>query len=237
MTAACLQISHLNVHYGDLPALQDACLEIPQGGIVAVIGANGAGKSTLLKTIAGAMTPTRGRILHDGQDINGLKPFQTLARGIAMVPEGRRIFPRLSVEENLMVGGYLPKARPNRRRAMEKVFGLFPILAERRAQAGTNLSGGEQQMLAIGRALMSGPDIVLFDEISLGLAPTAIRSIYTALAEINKLGVTMVLVEQDVQRSLTSAHYAYVLRKGRVVLQGRPADLTPEAVKLAYFGD
>ncbi len=237
MSAAVLEITHVDVHYGDFQALRDVCLQIGKSRIVSIIGANGAGKSTLLKTIAGALAPTRGRVLHAGEPINGLQPYQTLARGIAMVPEGRRIFPRLTVAENLLAGAYLPRARKNRRKVMEEVFSLFPILGERAAQAGTNLSGGEQQMLAIGRALMSEPDIMLFDEVSLGLAPAVIKTIYAALARINRRGVTLVLVEQDVQRSLKTAHYAYVLQEGRVVLQGRPEEMTIEAVKAAYFGN
>lgn len=236
MTQACLKLENLNVHYGDLQALWDVSLTIETGQIVSIIGANGAGKSTLLKTIAGAMTAGSGDILHDGVRINGLRPYQTLSRGIAMVPEGRRIFPRLTVAENLQIGAYLPKARKNARQVMEKVFTLFPVLQERAGQMGTNLSGGEQQMLAIGRALMSEPDVILFDEISLGLAPKIIKDIYTSLLEINKTGVTMVVVEQDVQRSLKTAEYAYVMQEGRIVLEGRPADLTEEDVRKAYFG-
>ena len=236
MSSTVLEISNLDVHYGDLQALRNVSLEIVKGSIVSIIGANGAGKSTLLKTIAGAMAPTRGRILHAGEPINGLQPHRTLLRGIAMVPEGRRIFPRLTVAENLLAGAYLPRARKNRRETMASVISLFPILGERAAQPGANLSGGEQQMLAIGRALMSEPDVVLFDEISLGLAPAVIKNIYAALARINQRGVTMVLVEQDVQRSLKTADYAYVLQEGRVVLQGRSDEMTLEAVKKAYFG-
>jgi len=236
MTSTCLGIENLNVHYGDLQALWDVSLSIETGQIVSIIGANGAGKSTLLKSIVGVLQPTGGRILHGGEPINGLKPFQTLSRGIAMVPEGRRIFPRLTVAENLQVGAYLPRARKNSSRVMKKVFDLFPVLRDRAGQMGTNLSGGEQQMLAIGRALMSEPDVILFDEISLGLAPRIIKDIYASLLEINKTGVTMVIVEQDVQRSLKTAEYAYVMQEGRVVLQGRPADLTEEAVRKAYFG-
>lgn len=231
-----LEIRDVDVHYGDLQALWDVSLQIGHGCIVSIIGANGAGKSTLLKTIAGTMAPTRGEILHDGEPINGLKAYQTLARGIAMVPEGRRIFPRLTVKENLLVGAYLPKARKNSRNVMSRVFALFPMLEESIGQIGTNLSGGQQQMLAIGRALMSEPEVILFDEISLGLAPAVVKDIYAALLDINAQGVTMVLVEQDVQRSLKTAHYAYVLQEGRVVLQGEPAELTEEAVKKAYFG-
>lgn len=236
MNTAVLEVNHLDVHYGDLQALWDVSLRIVKGSIVSIIGANGAGKSTLLKTVAGAMSPTRGRVLHDGEPINGLPPYKTLSRGIALVPEGRRIFPRLTVAENLLAGAYLPRARRNRRKAMENIISLFPILGERAAQPGTHLSGGEQQMLAIGRALMSDPEIVLFDEISLGLAPAVIHKIYAALARINRRGVTMVLVEQDVVRSLKAAHYAYVLQEGRVVLEGRPDEMTPRAVKKAYFG-
>jgi branched-chain amino acid transport system ATP-binding protein len=236
MTATCLGIENLNVHYGDLQALWDVSFSIGTGQIVSIIGANGAGKSTLLKSIVGTLPSTGGRILHNGESIIGFKPYQTLSRGIAMVPEGRRIFPRLTVAENLQVGAYLPKARKNSRRVLEKVFDLFPVLRERAGQMGTNLSGGEQQMLAIGRALMSEPDVILFDEISLGLAPRIIKDIYASLLEINNAGVTMVLVEQDVQRSLKTAEYAYVMQEGRIVLEGRPSDLTEEAVRKAYFG-
>lgn len=236
MTSACLKLENLNVYYGDLQALWDVSLTIETGQIVSIIGANGAGKSTLLKTIVGALAASSGEILHDGERINGLKPYQTLSRGIALVPEGRRIFPRLTVAENLQIGAYLPSARKNTQRVMKQVFSLFPVLRERADQMGTNLSGGEQQMLAIGRALMSEPDVILFDEISLGLAPRIIKDIYASLKEINRSGVTMVLVEQDVQRSLKTAEFAYVMQEGRMVLAGRPADLTEEAVRKAYFG-
>jgi branched-chain amino acid transport system ATP-binding protein len=236
MTSTCLGIENLKVHYGDLQALWDVSLSIEPGQIVSIIGANGAGKSTVLKAIVGGLASTGGRILHNGEPINGFKPYQTLSRGIAMVPEGRRIFPRLTVAENLQVGAYLPKARKNAGKVMEKVFHLFPVLRDRAGQMGTNLSGGEQQMLAIGRALMSEPELILFDEISLGLAPRIIKDIYASLLEINKTGVTMVLVEQDVQRSLKTAGYAYVMQEGRIVLEGRPGDLTEEAVRKAYFG-
>jgi branched-chain amino acid transport system ATP-binding protein len=236
MTSACLGIEDLNVHYGDLQALWDVSLSIETGQIVSIIGANGAGKSTLLKSIVGALSATSGHILHNGESLNSFKPYQTLARGIAMVPEGRRIFPRLTVAENLQVGAYLPKARKNSSQVMGKVFDLFPVLRNRANQMGTNLSGGEQQMLAIGRALMSEPDVILFDEISLGLAPRIIKDIYASLLEINKTGVTMVIVEQDVQRSLKTAEYAYVMQEGRIALEGRPEDLSEEAVRKAYFG-
>ncbi len=236
MSSTCLGIQNLSVHYGDLQALWDISLSIPTGRIVSIIGANGAGKSTLLKAIAGALPPTSGEIVHDGRTINGFKPYQTLSRGIAMVPEGRRIFPRLTVEENLQVGAYLPRTRKNARQVMEKVYHLFPVLRARARQMGTNLSGGEQQMLAIGRALMSEPTVILFDEISLGLAPRIIKDIYVSLLEINQTGVTMVIVEQDVQRSLKTAEYAYVMQEGRIALEGRPGELTEEAVRKAYFG-
>ena len=176
-----------------------------------------------------------GRIIYNGEDINRLKSYQILARGISLVPEGRRIFPRLTVLENLLIGAYLPQARKGRSRALEKVFALFPVLADRSNQPGTNLSGGEQQMLAIARSLMSEPKLILFDEISLGLAPTTIKTIYSQVQEINRSEVTMVLVEQDVQRSLRYADYAYVIQEGRVVLHGEPSALTEKEVRQAYF--
>jgi branched-chain amino acid transport system ATP-binding protein len=184
----------------------------------------------------GELPPSGGKVVHDGETINGFKPYQTLTRGIAMVPEGRRVFPRLTVEENLQVGAYLPEVRKKSSQVMEKVYSLFPVLRDRAKQMGTNLSGGEQQMLAIGRALMSEPEVILFDEISLGLAPRIIKDIYASLQQINKTGVTMVIVEQDVQRSLKTAEYAYVMQEGKVALEGKPAELTEAAVRKAYFG-
>lgn len=231
-----LQIRNLDIHYGDLQAIWNANLDIEKGRIVSIIGANGAGKSTLLKAIAGALTPSSGEIIYNGDKINHLKPFQTLTRGLSLVPEGRRIFPRLTVLENLLIGAYIPAARQKHKQALDKVFALFPRLKERSNQLGTNLSGGEQQMLAIARALMSDPSVILFDEISLGLAPLIIKNIYESLKEINQSGLTMVLVEQDIKRSLKTADYAYIMQEGRIVLQGNPREITEDQVKKAYFG-
>lgn len=236
MPQPVLQIRNVDIHYGDLQAIWDATLNIEEGQIVSLIGANGAGKSTLLQSIAGALKPSRGEIIYNGETINGLTPYQTLPLGISLVPEGRRIFPRLTVLENLLIGAYVPKARTNYQQVLEKIYRLFPILKERTHQLGTTLSGGEQQMLAIARSLMSDPQILLFDEISLGLAPTMIKDIYRSLEEIKRLGKTMLLVEQDLRRSLNTADYAYVMQKGRIVLQGDPANLSEAEVKKAYFG-
>ncbi len=231
-----LSVHQLDVHYGEFQAIWDVSLNVAAGSTVSIIGANGAGKSTLLKTIAGALQPSRGQVVFRGEMITSLTPYQTLANGLALVPEGRRIFQRLTVRENLLIGAYAMRARKNRKQNLEKVCQLFPRLMERINQLGTNLSGGEQQMLAIGRALMSEPRLILFDEISLGLAPVIINNIYSKLKEINGEGVTLILVEQDIQRSLKAADWAFVMQEGKVALQGDPKNLTEEAVKKAYFG-
>ena len=236
MSQKLLQVRNVNIHYGDLQAIWDASMNIEEGKIISIIGANGAGKSTLLQAITGALTPSSGEILYKGEKINNLAPFEILPLGISLVPEGRRIFPRLTVLENLLIGAYVPKARANHKQVLEKIYTLFPILSERSNQLGINLSGGEQQMLAIARSLMSDPEVILFDEISLGLAPTMIKNIYESLKEIQQLGKTMVLVEQDLQRSLKTSDYAYVMQKGRIVLHGDSAVLSEEEVKKAYFG-
>lgn len=236
MSQKLLQLHKVNIHYGDLQAIWDASMNIEEGKIISIIGANGAGKSTLLQAITGALTPSSGEILYKGEIINNLAPFEILPRGISLVPEGRRIFPRLTVLDNLLIGAYVPKARANHKHVLEKIYTLFPILSERSNQLGINLSGGEQQMLAIARSLMSDPEVILFDEISLGLAPTMIKDIYESLREIQQLGKTMVLVEQDLQRSLKTSDYAYVMQKGRIVLHGDSAVLSEKEVKKAYFG-
>ena len=236
MSQKLLQVRNVNIHYGDLQAIWDASMNIEEGKIISIIGANGAGKSTLLQAITGALTPSSGEILYKGENINNLAPFEILPLGISLVPEGRRIFPRLTVIENLLIGAYVPKARANHKQVLEKIYTLFPILAERSNQLGINLSGGEQQMLAIARSLMSDPEVILFDELSLGLAPTMIKDIYKSLKEIQQLGKTMVLVEQDLRRSLKTSDYAYVMQKGRIVLHGDSAVLSEEEVKKAYFG-
>ena len=231
-----LKIDNLDVHYGDLQAVWDVSLTVEAGQIIAIIGANGAGKSTTLRSVAGLIPPSKGRIEFMGTDITDLKSFQIVAEGISMVPEGRRIFPGLTVKENLLIGAYIPRARKRSEAACQKVFNLFPILGERANQLGTNLSGGEQQMLAVGRALMSEPKLILFDEISQGLAPLIIKHIYEKIKEINREGITVVLVEQDIKRSLKASNWTYIFQQGRIALSGDPSVLTEEEVKKSYFG-
>jgi branched-chain amino acid transport system ATP-binding protein len=231
-----LKVSELDVHYKDFQALWGISVDVKEREIVSVIGANGAGKSTLLNTVSGLLTPTRGKVEFFGERIDGEPPHVTVPRGITLVPEGRRIFPRLTVYENLFMGSYTPRTRPKRDEAMDKLYDLFPVLKARRNQMGNTLSGGEQQMLALGRALMSDPRLILCDEISLGLAPVVIKSIYKKLDQINQNGITIVLVEQDVKRSLKAANRAYIMLEGKMVLEGDPSSLSEEEVKKAYFG-
>lgn len=233
---AALTINELDVHYKDFQDLCNVFLEVKRGEIVSIIGANGSGKSTLLNTLAGLLKPTRGSVKFFGENIGGLPPHETVPRGIVLVPEGRRIFNRLTVYENLIIGSYTPRTRLKRNHNLEVIYKLFPILRERSSQMADTLSGGEQQMLAIGRALMSEPQLILCDEISLGLAPVIVKGIYQQLREINNQGITIVLVEQDIKRSLRMADRAYILLKGKIVLQGEPASLSQEKVKKAYFG-
>ena len=233
---SALHVNGINVFYDDFHALWDISLEVRQGEIVSIIGSNGSGKSTLLNAIAGQLIPRTGVISYFGETISGLPPHETVARGMALVPEGRRVFPRLTVIENLFMGSYPSKARKNREQSLENIYELFPRLEERRNQMADTLSGGEQQMLAIGRALMSEPKVLLCDEISLGLAPIVIKGIYQKIKQINELGLTIILVEQDITRSLKAADRAYILLEGKVVLAGKPSNLTEEQVKKAYFG-
>jgi branched-chain amino acid transport system ATP-binding protein len=231
-----LKVSELEVYYKAFHALWDVSMEVREGEIISIIGANGAGKSTLFKTIAGILVPTRGTIQLFGERIEGLPPHVTVPKGLALVPEGRRIFPRLTVYENLIMGSYTPRSRSKREDIARQIYNLFPILRPRRNQMGNTLSGGEQQMLAIGRALMSDPKIILCDEISLGLAPLVIKSIYSQLGQLNKDGITVVMVEQDMKRSLKAANRVYVMLEGKIVLTGEPSSLSEEEVKKAYFG-
>ncbi len=223
----------LTAFYGDFQALFGVDLTVAEGEAVAIIGANGAGKSTLLRTISGLLPAPRERILYRGQAIGALPPADIVARGVALVPEGRRLFPSLSVEENLLMGQQCGRKGPW---TLDRVYRLFPMLRERRRQPATSLSGGQQQMAAIGRALMTNPELLLCDEISLGLAPVIIRDVYAALPGIRGEGTTLIVVEQDVNRALGIADRVYCLQEGRVTLEGRPSDLTREQIKLAYFG-
>ena len=228
-----LQTVKLSTGYGDFQALFDVDIDVAEGQIVAVIGANGAGKSTLLKAVARLLPVGTNAVRFAGADISGLAASQAVRLGISLVPEGRRLFPSLSVEENLQIGGYSGRRGSWR---LAEVYDLFPRLAERRRHMGTALSGGEQQMVAIGRALMSNPRLLLCDELSLGLAPIVIQDIYTALPKIRGAGTSLVIVEQDIAQAMRVADRVYCLQEGRITLTGRPAEFSREAIHVAYFG-
>jgi branched-chain amino acid transport system ATP-binding protein len=233
MPDALLEVDALDAFYGDFQALFRVSLMAQAGAVTGLIGANGAGKSTLLKNIAGLMPSRPDAIRFAGEAIGNLPAHMLVARGIALVPEGRRLFPSLSVEENLLIGGQLRRPGPWN---LARVYDLFPILSERRALPSTALSGGQQQMCAIGRALMANPKLLLCDEISLGLAPVVIREIYARLPAIVADGISVIIVEQDIVQALAAADHVYCLQEGRVALDGAPAALTREAIASAYFG-
>ncbi|HKN09833.1 MAG TPA: ABC transporter ATP-binding protein [Pseudomonadota bacterium] len=233
MPEPMLEVRALDAYYGDFQALFAVSLAVAPGEVVAVIGANGAGKSTLLNCIAGAIRSRRDGILFRGEPIGDLPAYAVVARGIALVPEGRRLFPSLSLEENLRIGGQLGRAGPW---SLARVYELFPALAERRHLPSTALSGGQQQMAAIGRALMSNPSLLLCDELSLGLAPVVVRDLYARLPQIVSEAVSLIIVEQDVVQALHAAKEVYCLQEGRVALAGRSAELSREAISAAYFG-
>ncbi|MFM2349124.1 MAG: hypothetical protein RIR04_90 [Pseudomonadota bacterium] len=228
-----LFVENVESFYGDFKTLHGVSLALEPGKVLALIGANGAGKSTLLKSICGLVAPKAGRVTWRGRDITGLRGAQTVALGIALVPEGRRLFKSLSVEENLILGGQIGRPGPW---GLKRLYDLFPILHEKRLQPATSLSGGQQQMVAIGRALMSNPDLVLFDELSLGLAPIVIKDIYAQLPKITGQGMSAILVEQDVTRALSAANQFLCLVEGRVSLSGKPQDHSRDAISAAYFG-
>jgi branched-chain amino acid transport system ATP-binding protein len=231
--SALLEVEHASTYYGQFRALFDVGLEVAEGETVAVVGANGAGKSTLLRTITGLLRPASGSVRFDGADIGGVPPYQRVSLGIAMVPEGRKLFASMSVEENLLLGGY--RARPGPWN-LARIYELFPLLAGRRRQRSATLSGGEQQAVAIGRALMCNPRLLLLDEVSLGLAPVLVRQLYGALPEVQASGTTVLLVEQDVRQAMAVADRVYCLLEGRSVLEGPAAGLTFDQVRRAYFG-
>ncbi len=232
-----LEATHLSIAYGDAPAVWDASLEVDHDEVVAVIGPNGAGKSTLINSIAGLLPWRAGALRFAGVDLATVPPHAVCRHGIALVPEGRRLFTRMSVEENLEIGCYRGEARRARRHTLDQVFGLFPILAERRRQIAGSLSGGQQQMVAIGRALMACPRLLLLDEPSLGLAPAVVDDVFATIQAIHGEGVAILLVEQNVTRALGIADRAYVLEEGRIVAAGLPSVLMGESrIQEAYLG-
>jgi branched-chain amino acid transport system ATP-binding protein len=232
-----LEVRDLHIGYGDAPAVWGASLDVDAGEIVSVIGPNGAGKTTLVNAIAGLLRCRGGELRFDARDMTAVKPHDFCRHGIALVPEGRRLFSKMSVEENLELGCYVTAARAARARSLDRVYGLFPILREKRAQPAGELSGGQQQMVAIGRALMAQPRIVLFDEPSLGLAPTVVDDMFEIIARVRADGSAVLLVEQNVLKALEIADRAYVLEQGRIVAQGLPAELLKQShIREAYLG-
>ena len=232
-----LKIDDLKVRYGGIEAVKGISFEVPEGEIVTLIGANGAGKSTTLRAIAGLVQPAGGRIHFQAEDITALSPDRIVSKGITLVPEGRRVFPDLTVLENLKIGAYLRKDREQIEHDLNWVYELFPRLKERSWQAAGTLSGGEQQMLAVGRALMSRPKLIMMDEPSLGLAPLIVKGIFDIIKEINRMGVTVLLIEQNANMALKTADIGYVLETGKITLTGPGSELLAnEAVKKAYLG-
>jgi branched-chain amino acid transport system ATP-binding protein len=232
-----LEIENLDLYYGDAQALDGVSLKAEEGELIAIIGANGAGKTSLIRTIAGMLTPRAGRIRFRGNDITGLPSHRVCNLGIGQVAEGRQIFPSLTVEENLQVGAMLPRAREQEREGYAHVYKMFPRLAERRRQVAGTMSGGEQQMLAIGRCLMGRPELIMFDEPSLGLAPALVQELFQTIRALRQSGLTVLLVEQNVAHSLKLADRGYVLENGRIALSGTGAELlNNDGVRQAYLG-
>ncbi len=232
-----LQIDAIDVFYGPAQALWGASFSVEKGQVAALIGANGAGKTTTLKALCGLIPLKAGRITYDGQVISGLPVHRIMDLGVSLVPEGRQLFPKMTVEENLTIGSYLKRTKAQRRANLERVFHIFPRLAERRRQTAETMSGGEQQMLAIGRALMQEPRVLILDEPSLGLAPALVQEIFRIVKEVHGRGLTILLVEQNVHQALQVADVAFVLENGRIVMSGTGADLARDPkVKEAYLG-
>jgi branched-chain amino acid transport system ATP-binding protein len=232
-----LALSRVSASYGSVPAIGEVSIEVGEGEAVGLLGANGAGKSTTLRAISGLVRLTSGTITFLGANIAALRPYQVTALGIAHVPEGRQVFPEMTVQENLEIGAYVPRAKADRARTLELVFGIFPVLAERRKQLAGTMSGGEQQMLAVGRGLMLKPRLLMLDEPSLGLAPVMTDVTFQKIAEIHAMGTAILLVEQNVSRALTLVQRAYVLESGRVIMHGTSAELmNNKQVQAAYLG-
>lgn len=236
MSNPILKVEGVQAKYGDFIAVESATLDVPEKQIVSIIGSNGAGKSTLMDTIAGLHKPSAGKIYFKGEDITGLPAEKIVLRGLSLVPQGSRCFIRMSVEDNLLMGSFPKSARGNAKDTLEWVYELFPVLKEKRNDPSGSLSGGQRQMVAVGRALMTKPELILFDEISLGLAPTIIKDIYARIKEISAAGTSVVLVEQDTQRAIRTAELCHIMLKGNVVLSGSSKELTDEQIKAAYFG-
>ena len=236
-----LRVASLSAYYGELRAIYDISLELQRGDVLAIIGANGAGKSTLLKSLTGLMnhgarSHIRGSIEFNGRRLDRCAPDEIVDAGLALVPEGRRLFGRMSVKDNLLAGAYLPRCRPGIAARLEEIYALFPRLRERRDQVVSQMSGGEQQMVAIGRALMSSPTLIAFDELSLGLSPAMVDEIYKNLQRIVAGGTTGIIVEQDLKRALSACTRFCVMLEGSIVLEGRPGEVSEEAITAAYFG-
>jgi len=232
-----LSLSNVNVHYGRAQVLFDVSFEVPAGDIVALVGANGAGKSTLVNSISGFIRPSSGEIVFDEKRVDALSPEDVVRLGVVQVAEGRQLFPGLTVEENLLMGAFTRRNRAETQQSLARVFDLFPILGERRRGAAQSLSGGQQQMLAIGRALMANPKMIIFDEPSFGLAPIAIEQVFQVIRDLNRQGMPILLIEQNVSLALELSSHAYVLEKGRITLSGRSADIaTNPYVETAYLG-
>ena len=232
-----LELHQVTAGYGAFTALWDVSLRVAQGEAVAVVGPNGAGKTTLLRAISGLIAPRAGRIAFEGAELAGHPAYEIVAHGIGHVPEGRRLFPQLTVAENLKMGAFLPSARAHFRESLERVYALFPVLAERPTQRAGSLSGGEQQMLAVGRALMSRPKLILFDEPSMGLAPVMVLRLFDLIARVREVGFTILIVEQNVRQVLKLVDRAYLLEVGRIKIEGRAADLAEQDfVRQAYVG-
>jgi branched-chain amino acid transport system ATP-binding protein len=232
-----LQIDNLQVSYGGIQALRGISLEVSKNEIVTLIGANGAGKSSTLRAVSGLVPPKGGKIIFEGEDITRMDAQQVVARGLIMVPEGRRVFPNLTVEENLKIGAYLEKDHAKVRQRMEYAYESFPRLKERHWQPAGTLSGGEQQMLAVGRAVMAGPKLLMMDEPSLGLAPLVVRDIFAIIRQLSQEGMTILLIEQNANAALRAAHRGYVMETGRIILSGTGEELlNDQAVRDAYLG-
>jgi branched-chain amino acid transport system ATP-binding protein len=232
-----IELSAVSARYGAVPAIEDVTITVGKGEAVGLLGANGAGKSSTLRVISGLLRPTAGSVKLEGEVISNLAPYKVAELGIAHVPEGRRVFPEMTVEENLEIGAYVPKAKVDRRRTMELVYNIFPRLADRRTQLGGTMSGGEQQMLAVGRGLMLKPRLLMLDEPSLGLAPVMCDVLFDKIREIHAMGTSILLVEQNVSRALTLVGRAYVLESGRVIMHGDSGELASnKRVQAAYLG-